>query len=157
MMKIDKDLLVELDFELRDAEGEVLEEGGSPITYLHGYENICPGLERALEGLEAGTRFDVSLEPGDAFGDYDVADILPVGRDQFPSDAELVPGDWVTVVISDEKEEDSEVDMIVKEISPETILLDANHPLAGRKLTFQGEILNVRQASEDEIEEMRGE
>lgn len=158
-MKIKTGCIVELEYELRDAEGQLVEasqEGGA-LTYLHGNEEIPPGLEDHLDGVEEGAELEVTLPPGEAYGDYNPDGLVSVPRTDFPADAEIVPGDWISVVLSEEDEESGkeeqgeEMEMRVIEISPEAIVLDANHPLAGQEVTFDLRVVSVRQASEDEI------
>lgn len=157
-MKIQAGCIVELSYQLKDEEGAVVEQSGKdgPMSYLHGYGEIPPGLETRLTGAEVGTAFEVTLAPGEAFGDYDPDKILAVPRDQFPADAEIVPGDTITVSVADDDDpeaETGEMDTRVVEISPEAIVLDANHPYAGKRMTFDLKVLSVRVASEDELAE----
>lgn len=157
-MKIKNGCIVELSYQLKDEEGGVVEESGEsgPMSYLHGYGEIPPGLEEKLTGVEAGVELAVTLLPGEAFGDYDPDKILAVPRDQFPADAEIVPGDMITVSVADDEDpeaESGEMDTRVVEISPDAIVLDANHPYAGKKMTFDLRVLSVRQASEEELAE----
>lgn len=157
-MKIASGCIVELSYQLKDEEGAVVEQSGTdgPMSYLHGYGEIPPGLETRLTGAEVGTEFEVTLAPGEAFGDYDPDKILAVPRDQFPADAEIVPGDTITVSVADDEDpeaETGEMDTRVVEISPEAIVLDANHPYAGKRMTFDLRVLSVRAASDEELAE----
>jgi FKBP-type peptidyl-prolyl cis-trans isomerase SlyD len=157
-LKIKNGCIVELSYKLEDEQGGVVEESGEggPMSYLHGYGEIPPGLEQKLDGAEEGAELRVTLMPGEAFGDYDPDKILAVPRDQFPEDAEIVPGDMITVSVADDEDPDvegGEMDTRVVEISPDAIVLDANHPYAGKKMTFDLRVLSVRVASQEEIEE----
>lgn len=162
-MKIASGCIVEIDYELRDAEGELVEDAsdGGRMTYLHGNEEIPEGLEKELEGREVGAELHVSLPPGQAYGEYNPAGIVAVPRDHFPPDAEIVPGDWIDVRLADEDGEEREdgeaLEMKVVEISPEAIVLDANHPLAGQACSFDVKVVSVREASAEEIEEHQRE
>lgn len=160
-MKIRSNCIVELEYELRDAKGEVVEaskDGGS-LTYLHGNEEIPPGLEEQLDGIEEGAEIEITLPPGEAYGDYNPDGIVSVPRSEFPKDAEIVPGDWISVILSQEEDGEEkpgeEMEMRVIEISPEAIVLDANHPLAGQEVTFDLRVVSVRPASPEEIEERK--
>jgi FKBP-type peptidyl-prolyl cis-trans isomerase 2 len=84
---------------------------------------------------------------------------VAVPRSEFPEDAEIVPGDWVSIEVSGEEGEEKkgEMEMRVVEIAPEAITLDANHPLAGEEITFDLRIKSVRKASRDEIEARNAE
>ena len=157
-MKIQNGCIVELSYQLKDEEGGIVEqsEADGPMSYLHGYGEIPSGLEAKLDGVEEGTALEVTLQPGEAFGDYDPEKILAVPRDQFPADAEIVPGDMITVSVADDDDpeaETGEMDTRVVEISPDAIVLDANHPYAGKKMTFDLKVLSVREASEEELAE----
>lgn len=157
-MKIERDCLVELDYLLRNGKGDVVEQSTErgPMIYLHGHEEILAALEQKLDGIEEGEKLSVCLEPDQAYGPYDVDQILSVPRSEFPEDAEIVPGDWITISLSDEEDDDvdgQEMDARVIEISPDAITLDANHPLAGQQVVFDLRVLKVRRATAEEIEE----
>jgi len=160
-LKIKKGCIVELVYELKDAEGEVVEsaEAGDPMSYLHGYGEIAPGLEEHLDGVEEGAVLEIVLPPEKAYGPYNPDGIVAVPRSEFPADAEIVPGDWISVQVKhdDEGEETEDLEMKVLEIAPEAITLDANHPLAGQQVTFDIRVIGVRQASPAEIEERQGD
>ncbi|MFN0242749.1 MAG: peptidylprolyl isomerase [Planctomycetota bacterium] len=156
-MKITRDCIVELEYQLRDAEGSIVEDSknSGSLTYLHGNEEIPPTLEEQLDGIEEGAELEVTLGPGVAYGAYNPDGIVSVPRSEFPEDAEIVPGDWISVVISDDEsggDGDEEMEMRVLEISPDAITLDANHPLAGQQVTFDLRVKSVRAASTEEIE-----
>ena len=158
-MKIRTGCIVELEYELRDSDGTVVEDSvdGGSLTYLHGNDEIPPGLERELDGVEEGAELEVTLGPGEAYGDYNPDGVVSVPRAEFPADAEIVPGDWISVVLSEEEEgkeePGEEMEMRVIEISPEAIVLDANHPLAGQEVTFDLRVVSVRTATEAELAE----
>lgn len=155
-MKIRKGCIVDLVYELKDSEGDVVEsaDAAEPMTYLHGYGEIAPGLEEELDGVEEGALLEIVLPPDKAYGDYNPDGIVAVPRSEFPADAEIVPGDWISVQIKqdEESEEVEDLEMKVLEISPDAITLDANHPLAGQEVTFDIRVLGVREASAEEIE-----
>jgi len=157
-VKIHQDCIVELEYRLKNGQGEVIEEssGRGPMVYLHGHQEILPALEEQLEGREAGDQLSVCLEPDQAYGPYDVDQILSVPRSEFPADAEIVPNDWITISLNDDDDQDvdgQEMDARVIEISPDAITLDANHPLAGQQVVFDMHVLKVRSATADEIAE----
>jgi FKBP-type peptidyl-prolyl cis-trans isomerase SlyD len=162
-MKIRSGCIVELDYVLRDGEGKPVEDSkdGGKLTYLHGNEEIPPALETQLDGVEEGAEIEVTLAAGQAYGEYNPDGIVSVPREEFPPDAEIVPGDWISVVLSEEVDGEEkpgeEMEMRVVEISPDAITLDANHPLAGQEVTFDLRVVSVRQASDAEIEERKEE
>jgi FKBP-type peptidyl-prolyl cis-trans isomerase SlyD len=147
-MRIDPGTVVTLAYELRNADGESLEEDGAELAYLHGgYGGIFPKVEEALEGKDVGQEVDLTLEPEDAFGEYD-ADLLRVEpRDRFPETLEVgmqfegVPG---------EKEEEARI-YVITDVTDDTVVVDANHPLAGERLWFKCSVKGVRKATAEEI------
>ncbi len=157
-MRIERDCVVYLRYTLRDGSGDVLEEveHKEPFIYLHGYENIIPSLEQALDDLRIGDSFDVHLEPEDAYGAYNRQFQQRVSRDEFPDDMELKPGMAFELIPEDEDaaallgQAGAGLVFYIKEVGGDDVLIDANHPLAGKALRFEGEILDVRPATKDE-------
>ncbi len=149
-MKIVNGSTVSVAYRLLDCDGDVVEtaEPDEPLTYVHGSEDMLPALQKALEGAEVGSEHRVELESEDAFGDLDPDLLITVPRDEFPEDAEIVPGDFISVQVnSDDEDEDGEMDeeleMQVIEISADGVVLDGNHPLAGQQVTFELRILAI--------------
>src|SRR5258708_39038348 len=140
-MRIERGQVVKLDYELRDREGALLEDEGSQLEYLHGgFGGIFPKVEEALEGKDVGHEMAVTLEPDDAFGEYD-ADLLRVEpRERFPEGIEIgmrfegVPGD----------REDEALIYTITDITPESVVVDGNHPLAGERLCFKAKRSGLR-------------
>jgi len=160
-VKIEDGCLIELEYELRNSKGEVIEtsSSGALMSYLHGNEEIPPKLESQLAGRAVGEKVVVTLAPVDAYGEFNPDGIVAVPRSEFPEDAEIVPGDWVSIEVSGEEGEEpkGEMEMRVVEIAPEAITLDANHPLAGEEITFDLKIASVRKATEAEIDARNAE
>lgn len=148
-MRIEQDTVVTLAYELRNADGEPLEEDNAHMAYLHGgYGGIFPKVEEALEGQETGHSVSLTLEPEDAFGEYD-ADLLRVEpRNRFPDTLEVgmqfegVPGE----------NEGEAMIYTVTDITKDSVVVDANHPYAGERLWFQCTVSDVRPATDEEIE-----
>ena len=148
-MKITKNSVVTLKYKLTDAQGEFIEETEEPVEYLHGgYDGIFPRVEAALEGQEKGFKTAMQLEPADAFGEYDADQVRVEARAKFPEPLEV--GMRFEGVPEDE-EEDSEI-LTVTDLTEDTVVLDANHPLAGVALRFSAEVLDVREATQEELE-----
>lgn len=147
-MKIAKDKVVGIDYTLRDVKGEVLDrsEEGSPLLYLHGNGNLVAGLERALEGRIAGDAFRVQVAPVDGYGERDDALHMSVGRDRFEPGAELREGMRFRAGTPD----GSAVFTVVG-FEGNDVLLDGNHPLAGETLDFDVKVVEVREATSEEI------
>ena len=147
-MKIVKNSVVTLKYRLTDAQGEFIEETEEPVEYLHGgYDGIFPRVEEALEGQEPGYKKNLQLEPQDAFGEYDADQVRVEARSKFPEPLEV--GMRFEGVPEDEEEE-AEI-LTITDLTVDTVVLDANHPLAGIALRFSCEVLDVRAASEEEL------
>ena len=149
-MQISDNAVVYFHYALIDEEGEVLDgsQGGEPIPYLHGCHNIVPGLEKAMQGREAGEHFRVSLTPLEAYGEVDEDKIYDVQRQLFSNMPELAVG--LMCHMTNEAGEDEVVSVI--EIEEDLVSVDANHPYAGQSLTFDVEIISVRMATPQELQ-----
>lgn len=134
-------------------DGELLETVSTDdaIEYLHGWDNIVPGLERALAGKQAGDSFDVTVEPEDAYGDYDEDLIEEIPAEDFEfdeADVELAPGLEVEMM-----DEDGDIlEGTVVGVEGDYVLVDLNPPLAGKTIRYAGKVLRVREATEEELE-----
>lgn len=131
-------------------DGEEVSRAGAddPLEYLHGAENIVPGLEEALEGKRAGDKLSVTVPPEDAYGEYDEDDVDEFDLEEIPGAENLEPGMVVEV-----EDEDGYIYVgTVQEVSEDVVLVDFNPPLAGKTLTFEVEVLTLREANEDELE-----
>jgi len=148
-MQISRGTVVTLQYEVRDAAGNALEEEGATMSYLHGgYGGIFPKVEEALEGKRVGDEAAITLEPDDAFGEYD-ADLIRVEpRDRFP--AEIQVGMQFEGVPDDQEHEA----MIyrVTDVTSDKVVVDANHELAGERLWFSCSVREVRRATDEELE-----
>ncbi|HED64254.1 MAG TPA: peptidylprolyl isomerase [Planctomycetes bacterium] len=149
-MKIHQDAYVEIRYRLYDKDGELVEssEDDGPVRYRHGAEEILPGLEKALEGAEAGATLRVTVPPEEAYGAYNPDGLVAVPRTELPSEHEYTPGDWISVCVEDDGDDhdhdhDHEMEMRIVEARETEIVLDANHPLAGQEVTFEVEVLSV--------------
>lgn len=119
-----------------------------PLEYLHGAENVVPGLEAALDGKRVGEKLHVTVPPEDAYGEYDEEDVDEFDLDEIPGAENLEPGMVVEV-----EDEDGYIYVgTVQEVNEETVLVDFNPPLAGKTLTFDVEVLGLREANEDELD-----
>lgn len=148
-MKIAKNSVVSLTYQLADADGTVIEKAGDPISYLHGgYDGIFPTVEEALEGKNIGDTFSVSMEPDDAFGEYEHELVRAEQRDMFPKEVA------VGMQFEGGAEGDDDEDFMlytVTEVTDDEVTVDGNHPLAGKSLVFSGTITGVRTASAEEL------
>jgi FKBP-type peptidyl-prolyl cis-trans isomerase SlyD len=149
-MIIGKDTVVSLNYELFDSAGELLEQVETPISYLHGgYDGIFPLVEEALQGKKAGDRCSVTMQPDDAFGEYDQSLVEVEARSSFPRE--------VAVGMQFEggpegADDDDYLLFTVVEVTDDEVTVDGNHPLAGKTLTFNCTVTGVRQATAEELE-----
>ena len=145
-MKIDKDTAVTLQFKVTDLQGKLVEDGKEPSVYLHGgYGNTLPKIEEALTGRENGYQVTLDLQPQDAFGVRDESLLRTLPKKQFPT------GVKVGGQLEGHGDDGHVMVFNVMKIKGDTVLLDGNHPLAGKALRFAIKVLDVRQASQEEI------
>lgn len=154
--QVGPDTVVTLAYTLYGEDGEVIEstgEGDPGLEYVHGYGQIVPGLESAVEGMIAGQERSVVVQPADAYGDYDDEGVFEVSREDFPEPDQVKVDDEFVA----EGDDGDQLALRVVEIRPEGFLVDANHPLAGETLRFEVKIVGVRPATEDEIAKAEAE
>ena len=147
--KIQNDLVVTLDYKLF-VEDELLEstDDGEPIQFLQGHGQIIPGLEDAIFNLKVGDTKKVVIEPENAYGEYDPESIEVAKIEEF---SEEVPMDVGTFL--DFRDDDDEVlSAQIVEADEEIVTLDFNHPLAGKTLTFEITVTDLRPATEEELD-----
>ncbi|MEQ1913742.1 MAG: peptidylprolyl isomerase [Sideroxydans sp.] len=148
-MKIAKNAVVSLTYQLTDTAGVIIEAAGDPISYLHGgYDGIFPIVEEALEGKNVGDKFSVSMTADDAFGEYEHELVRAEPRDMFPKEVA------VGMQFEGGAEGDDDEDFMlytVTEITDTEVTVDGNHPLAGKALVFAGTVTAVRAATSEEL------
>lgn len=145
--RIEDGVVVSLNYVLTVDGEEIARTDGEPMDYLHGAENIVPGLEKALTGKRAGDRITVTLPPSEAYGEYDEDNIEELDREDVPQADELEKG----MVIEVEDEEGYTYLAFVRDLTPDTVVLDYNPPLAGKTLTYDVEVVALREADEEEL------
>ncbi|HWS74209.1 MAG TPA: peptidylprolyl isomerase [Quisquiliibacterium sp.] len=150
-MLIEDDVWVTVEYRLYDSQGEELEPAERELTYLQGgYGAVFPRVEEALAGHGVGYETVLYLEPEDGFGDYDPDLVRLAAREDFPDELEVgmafegVPGD-----------DEEEGIFTVTDFTDEAVVLDGNHPLAGMSLRFELRVIDVREASVEEVERER--
>lgn len=148
-VKVARDRVVALRFTLKDDAGDLLEEGtdDDPLVYLHGHGELLDAIEAALEGKEVGDRTTLTLPPEDGFGprEDDAERTLP--RDLIPEDEPLEPGTAFAI------EDDGEVTPVwVVRATDTHVVVSLCHPYAGKTVTFELEVLKIRDATEGELE-----
>jgi len=148
LMQIAKNTVVTLNFELMDAQGNLIEKTEQPMAYLHGgYHGMFPLVEQALDGKSAGDTCRVRLAPGDAFGEYDAELVHVESRSKFP--AEVAVG----MQFEGRGEQSGQATVYtVTDVADDKVVVDGNHPLAGQTLDFQCTVTEVRAATGEELE-----
>lgn len=147
-MQVAKDTVVSLNYELSDASGNLIEKSDEPISYLHGgYDGIFPMVEEALEGKNEGEGCSVVMEPDDAFGDYDSELVRLEPRNLFPDNIEV----GMQFEGRAEGADESRL-YTVTGVADDSVVVDANHPLAGVTLRFTCTIIGVRDATTEELD-----
>ncbi len=147
-MKIEDKKIVSFHYTLSNAAGEQMESSRErdPMSYLHGSRNIIPGLEKAMAGKAAGDSFEVTVEPADAYGERDDQRVQRVSAKHFRQSDRLEPGQLVTL-----QTKQGPIQATVVKVGRFNVDVDTNHPLAGQSLTFDVEVTDVRDATEEEL------
>jgi FKBP-type peptidyl-prolyl cis-trans isomerase SlyD len=145
---IEKNRVVTLHYTLRDEQGTVIDSssGRAPLSYLHGKNNLIPGLEEALSGKSAGDEFDVTVPPERGYGRRDDRLVQIVPRSRFAENLELTPGMQVRA----SGPQGARMVTVVR-VERDFVTVDANHPLAGRTLYFSVAVTEVRKATHEEV------
>jgi FKBP-type peptidyl-prolyl cis-trans isomerase SlyD len=148
MLLIAKNTVVTLTYDLADSDGNAL-ESNSTLAYLHGgYSGIFPKVEEGLAGKAVGGEFSISLDPEDAFGDFDENLVRLEPQSVFPSNLEV--GMQFEGVPPGE-EDDRWIVYTVTDIADGQVVVDGNHPLAGERLFFKCTVAGVREATAEEL------
>ena len=149
-MQISKDLVASIHYTLKNADGEVLDtsDGQEPLHYVHGAQNIVPGLEKELEGKTTGDKLAVVVDPIDGYGEYNAELIQELPKDMFAGVDTIEVG----MEFQAQTPEGGMQIIEVKSIDGDKITVDGNHPMAGQTLHFDVEITDVREATKDELE-----
>jgi len=147
-LHIEKNRVVFLHYTLKDDDGTVIDSsnGKPPMSYLHGKNNIIPGLEQALAGKAAGDKLEVSVPPEQGYGRRDDRLVQIVPRSKFENVGDLQPGMQVRA----SGPQGARIVTVVR-VDRDFITVDANHPLAGRTLHFSVEVAEVRKATHEEV------
>ena len=150
-MRIDQDKVVSFHYDLKEA-GQPLESSreGDAVLYLHGHQNLLPAMEKAFEGKSEGDAFSITLTPEQAYGKRREGETqrIPIKHlmDHAKLKNRLRPG--MTVAVNTEH---GPQDAVVVKVGKFNVDIDANHPYAGKTLTFDIDVLSVREASADEV------
>ena len=143
-MNIFPNTAVTIKFKLFDASSALIEESDEPVVYLHGHSGIFPKVEEALNNKKVGDTVSVTLEPEDAFGDYDPKMVRMENVSDLPPDVKV--GGYLVA-----EQDGNEVVWRVTDVADGKAVLDGNHELAGQRLRFDATVMDVRPATQDEI------
>jgi FKBP-type peptidyl-prolyl cis-trans isomerase SlyD len=148
-MNIENNTVATIHYKLTGADGALIEssEGGEPLAYVHGVGNIIPGLETALTGRTAGDSFSVSIAPAAAYGERDGSLVQIVPGSLFAE----AGGARVGLRFHAEDESGTRV-FTVTGVDGDQVTVDGNHPLAGQTLNFEVTVVEVRAATDEELE-----
>ncbi len=148
-MDIAKDCVVSIQFTLTNEQGKVLDRSppGEPLQYLHGAAGILPALERLLAGKRAGDAFDITIPPERGFGDRlpNLTEVIPLAS--LPDPEQVTVGMALTRTDPDGATQN----FLVTSIDGDAVTVDGNHPLAGMTLRFQGNVIEVRAGTAEEL------
>ncbi len=147
---IGKNSVVSMNYTLTDDAGKVLDrsEASKPLKYLHGAGNIVPGLEKALVGKAEGDSLKVRVEPAEAYGEVIPNGVKTIERAAF----EGVDVVEVGMAFQAQAPDGSTQHIVVTKVEGDNVTIDINHPLAGVALNFDVKIVNVREATKEELE-----
>lgn len=148
-MQIANDRVVSIAYTLKDDDDNVIDQStDGSFCYLHGASNIIPGLENALTGKAAGDELSVTIPPEEAYGVRDDARVQAVPRDMFPQDQDIQPG----MQFHAQSPDGQAIVVMVAKVDADTVTVDGNHPLAGVQLNFDVKVMDIRDATEEELE-----
>jgi FKBP-type peptidyl-prolyl cis-trans isomerase SlyD len=149
-MKIAKEKVVSIHYTLRNEDGEIIDssDGQEPLVYIHGTGNLIPGLESSLEGKSPGEKMKVTVPPETAYGEFDEAKVFVMSKKQFDGINDLEVGMQFNLQGSG----DGDLLVTVTSIGEDSVTVDGNHPLAGMTLAFDVDIVEVRNATKEELQ-----
>lgn len=146
---IEDNVIVTLNYTVK-VDGEVVDtsEGHDPIEFIQGSGQIIDGLEGNLYGMASGERKEFTVDPDKGYGDEDPDAMAEIPRGEFPPNIPLEPG--IELVLKDEEGE--EMQAYIVEVGEENVTLSFNHPLAGKTMNFAVEVVDLRWATEEELD-----
>ena len=148
-MQIEKNKVVSIHYTLTDNAGKVIDssDGRDPLLYIQGIGNIIPGLEEALEGKSKADKLDVTVSPDKGYGNRDERMVQSIPRSNIDGIEDIQVGMQLQA-----QSPDGQMSLLtVTKVEDETVTVDGNHPLAGETLNFAVEIVDIRDATKDEL------
>jgi len=155
-MRAAHNTVVKLTYELRtQPDGDVFDsaDAENPLSFLFGHKNLLDGFEKNIEGLEAGSKFKFEIQPNEGYGEYNLNNLVQLDKKMFegagvPLDDVLFVGNIIPL----QDQSGNHFEGRISGITETHVVVDMNHPLAGKTLYFSGEIIAVRSAHPAEIE-----
>ncbi|NLJ45769.1 MAG: peptidylprolyl isomerase [Treponema sp.] len=147
-MVVEKDKVITIDYTLKDSDGQTIDssEESEPLVYLHGNDNLIPGLEKQLEGKKEGDKLSCVVHPGEAYGEYDENLVFTVKKSSFADPSKIEEG-----MQFEAHGEDGARVVTVVAVKGDDVTVDANHPLAGEDLHFDVKVVGIREATAEEL------
>jgi FKBP-type peptidyl-prolyl cis-trans isomerase SlyD len=151
-MNIANDRVVSINYTLTNAQSQILDATGiEPFSYLHGHRNIIPGLEKALDGKKPGDSFKIHIPAVDAYGERSEKLVTTVPLDRFSGVGSVREGMQFQA-----ETPDGDVQLVtVTAVEDNAVTIDGNHPMAGLDLNFDVSVVDIREASEEELQQGR--
>lgn len=148
-MKIEKNVVASLAYQVKTEDGVVVDQSTTeaPLDYLHGHDNLIVGLEKELDGKAAGDKFSATVSPDDAYGEHRDELVQRVPADVFQGVEQIEVG---MRFLADTDQ--GPIPVEVTEVEGDEVVVDGNHMLAGQTLTFDVEVVAVREATEEEVQ-----
>lgn len=147
-MEIKPNTVVKMHYKGTLTDGSVFDssEGREPLEFIFGIGMIIPGLEEGIKGLKEGDKKTINVSSDKAYGEKQEEALQEVPKNQLPQDVELAVGMQLAA-----QGPQGVIPVIIADIKEETVLIDFNHPLAGKDLVFEVEITNIREATPEEL------
>lgn len=141
---------VTIHYSVKDDKGNKIDssEGNAPLSFISGMQQVIPGMENNIEGMLIGSKKTFTCPAEEAYGDYNENALQVVSKSEFPAEIKLEVG--LSYVMNDGQ--GRQIPFVISEVAEENVTLDFNHPLAGIPLTFDIELIDIREATKEELE-----
>jgi FKBP-type peptidyl-prolyl cis-trans isomerase SlyD len=148
-MQVANNRVVSITYTLKDNDDNIIDQSNDgSFCYLHGASNIIPGLEDALAGKSSGDELSVSIPPEQGYGVHEADRVQAVPREMFPADQDIEPG----MQFHAQGPDGQAIVVMIAKVEDDTITVDGNHPLAGVQLNFDVKVMDIREATAEELE-----
>jgi len=153
-MEVGKDMFIIIEYRVHLDDGSYVRGENGPVSmnFIVGYEQVLPALERKLLGLGEGAQVEFVVPAGEAFGEHNDSQVHARTFEEFPEGRALAAGKWI---VATNEQTQAQYGYYVKEKTKDKVILDFNHPLAGKDLNYQVKVATVRPALKEELEYLR--